>query len=701
MKKLLFILSLFLSFTINAQIRPNIISSQNSHFITYYISLAGDDGNTGLDPNHPWATINKVNTVWTAGTFNPGNRILFNRGNIFYGTITVKESGSVGHPIIVGAYGMGANPIITGFITIPSWVSSGKGVYYYDITCASATNNIITVDGINIPMGRWPKTGWLVYDSHSGTTSITDNDLANTPNWTGAELVIRKINWTLERSPITDHSTHVITYTKFSDVSPNDGYGYFIQNDLKTLDTDIQTPNIGDWYYTGTRLYMYFGAIDPATKIVKISNLDKLLTSGATNSTHFDYITLIGVDFEGSSLETVELTNNTNNWVIQNCGFNYSGKNCIDGGQYIHDNLITNNIINNTNNNAIRSIYEGYQNTITYNTITNTGVFHGMVYSDDDGADAIVLKDDGSGNATYDVVSYNTITNVGHSGIRVRYSNYIVSYNVINTFALTKNDAGGLYTWGTYYTTFDHNIILNGYGNSGGVLAEPAFNPPDPYWTNVVGIYIDEICNHITITNNTTANNRDAGIFVQMAEDITITGNTSYNNGWFQLGLWQRLATDVYPVRNIVMNNNIFFCKAARRTLYPYMQLCGQIQTWENDFSSFGTFDYNYYARPIDNGTNTNVFQTLKAQSDSPWYGTAYTITGWRTLSGQDAHSTGSLGTAISDTANIHFIYNDTRVNKTFTLSAGMTDVANTSYSGDIEVAPYSSLILLGEGNIE
>ena len=84
-----------------------------------------DDGNA-------WETISKVNTVWGAGTFVPGDSILFKRGSTFHGTITVTESGTEGNEIIVSAYNSGDNPIITGFITIPSWTDYGEGdIYYY------------------------------------------------------------------------------------------------------------------------------------------------------------------------------------------------------------------------------------------------------------------------------------------------------------------------------------------------------------------------------------------------------------------------------------------------------------------------------------------------------------------------------------------------------------------------------------------
>jgi hypothetical protein len=88
---------------------------------TYYDSATGSDSNSGTDTGHPWLTISKVN----GATFSAGDSILFNRGNVWYGTaLTVPSSGSSGSPITFGAYGSGANPILKGsmLLTISGYV---------------------------------------------------------------------------------------------------------------------------------------------------------------------------------------------------------------------------------------------------------------------------------------------------------------------------------------------------------------------------------------------------------------------------------------------------------------------------------------------------------------------------------------------------------------------------------------------------
>jgi Right handed beta helix region len=78
---------------------------------TYYVAAAGSDANVGTDTGHAWQTVAKVN----GSTFSAGDSVLFNRGDVWYGTsLTVPSSGSSGSPILFGAYGSGANPVIKG-----------------------------------------------------------------------------------------------------------------------------------------------------------------------------------------------------------------------------------------------------------------------------------------------------------------------------------------------------------------------------------------------------------------------------------------------------------------------------------------------------------------------------------------------------------------------------------------------------------
>jgi hypothetical protein len=124
----------------------------------YYVSSSGNDSANGLTSSTPWQSISKVNSVFSS--LNPGDRILFKRGERFYGALQISRSGSSGSPITLSAYGTGANPVISGFTTITGWNNYGSGIYSKAVSCQSRPN-MVTVNDINTPIGRWPNTGFL------------------------------------------------------------------------------------------------------------------------------------------------------------------------------------------------------------------------------------------------------------------------------------------------------------------------------------------------------------------------------------------------------------------------------------------------------------------------------------------------------------------------------------------------------------
>jgi parallel beta-helix repeat protein len=78
---------------------------------TYYVdNLYGNDSNNGLSSSAAWKSLTKVN----AKTFSPGDYILFKRGGIWYGTLSVRNNGTSSSRIVYGAYGSGNNPRIDG-----------------------------------------------------------------------------------------------------------------------------------------------------------------------------------------------------------------------------------------------------------------------------------------------------------------------------------------------------------------------------------------------------------------------------------------------------------------------------------------------------------------------------------------------------------------------------------------------------------
>src|SRR5690554_1405713 len=102
-----------------------------SQAATYYFSSSsGDDSRSASQAQNsstPWKSIDKLNEIFK--TLKPGDRVLFNRGETFFGTINISASGSPGNPIVIGAYGSGSKPIITSLVTLKEWKSVGNGIY--------------------------------------------------------------------------------------------------------------------------------------------------------------------------------------------------------------------------------------------------------------------------------------------------------------------------------------------------------------------------------------------------------------------------------------------------------------------------------------------------------------------------------------------------------------------------------------------
>ena len=97
-QKLLFSVFIFTAFTIQSQ-------------TTYYFSSSsGNDANSGTSEGSPFQTISKFNAL----TLNPGDKILFKKGDTFIGAITVNYSGAENAPIIFDSYGTGEKPILSG-----------------------------------------------------------------------------------------------------------------------------------------------------------------------------------------------------------------------------------------------------------------------------------------------------------------------------------------------------------------------------------------------------------------------------------------------------------------------------------------------------------------------------------------------------------------------------------------------------------
>ena len=659
MKKLIIILFLFIS----------IIASATD----YYVKTGGNDSNTGLSDGQAWATITKVNTVWAAGTFAPGDNIYFNRGDTFTGTITPTESGSAGNTITVGAYGTGADPIISGFTTLSSWTNEGGGIYSKVVSTSIPTDvaAIVSFDGTNQPMGRWPDATWNTTATWNSTTQLTDaaNLNSGTLNWTGAEVVVKTNMYYTVHPTITSHSGAVLVYSPNSIYTPSAGYGYFIQNDLKTVTA------YKEWYYnrSTSTLYLYFGAELPTDHTVKLASVQNAVAISGYN-----YITFDNINFEGFSNDVFNL-NACTNITVQNCAMSYVGNDVFDGrssgtgtSSYL---MIDSNTMNEINGNAIELVSQFTYLTIKNNTINNVGLLFGSGRQRaGDHHHAIVVGANGitpAFNHINSVIEYNNITNIGHTPIYYYGSNITVRYNFIDTYGLTEDDCGGIYTYNwdgsTTTSTITYNIVINGLGNISGTTTTA-------YGRQTYGIYLDGQTNAATITFNTIANNTYSGGWLSNGGSNCIANDNTF------YGCWLQFRTNAAPSVSVQRNQFVSVVSGAYCWFHNHA------------YSTITTLDYNYYIRPISNSGPLIIY----LPSGSYVY---YTLAQWRTVTGKDAHSITAPRT-ISSTDDIRIIYNNTTSNQTYTLSTTMYDPTNTGYSGSLILSPFTSKVLIGAGTV-
>jgi parallel beta-helix repeat protein len=112
---------------------------------TYYVdSTDGSDSNPGTQAD-PWKTIAKVNST----TLTPGQSVGFKRGGLWRETLQPGQSGTAGNPITFGAYGAGANPIVSGAdIVSMGWLGAG-GANEYKVPLATQPY-VVIFDGTTL-----------------------------------------------------------------------------------------------------------------------------------------------------------------------------------------------------------------------------------------------------------------------------------------------------------------------------------------------------------------------------------------------------------------------------------------------------------------------------------------------------------------------------------------------------------------------
>lgn len=636
---------------------------------TYYFSQSGSDSNNGLSTLSPKKTITHLNTLSIAA----GDSILFKKGDTWSGeALTINDNGSEGSPIVYGAYGTGANPIITGFTSVTAWTNLGSNIWESTNAVSTlSTCNMVTINGENTAMGRYPNSdaangGYLTYQSHSGTTSITSSSLTGTPNWTGATAVIKSNFYTIDRGVISSQSGGTLNFSPSLTFEPLDRFGFFIQDDVRTLDQQ------NEWYYNPTtKKIRIYSTSQPVN--VKVATIDNLITfytfwNGSTNVATGNYtniqdITLTGANKNGFYIGSTGIFLNHVN--ISRISISLSGRKAIHlRANYFN---IENCQINHSHSTAVDLMFSDYVE-FKNNTVENSGLLDGM----GDGCFNAIQSGDYTPQGKHYLFEYNIIRNSSHNGIGFGGDTTTIRYNFIDTFCTQLEDGAAIY--GGANAIITKNVIINGIGNRNGVDVNSNFP------SIAAGVYCDNNSSNCEVSYNSIADCAGYGIFNNdNIGGMNVHHNTVFNASGASYRINNKTGEQSY---NFTVNNNIFVAKEAT-------QECFFIYGTMTNIPLIGTINNNIYARPVDDDN------TISRNATSE---TLMTLSEWQAYSGHDANSAKSP-TSVSSINDIQFMYNETSVNKNVALTWPAVDMNGTKRVGIITLAPYTSGVYLKDPN--
>ena len=626
----------------------------------YFSSVSGDDARSSVQaqqPATPWRSLAKLNQVFAQ--LGPGDSVLFKRGEVFYGSIVAGRSGTAVSPIVFAAFGQGYDPIISGFSRLSGWAPGSGGIWQAPCPGCKGRVNMVTIGETVQPMGRYPNAsglnnGYLKIRGH-GVNSITVDNLDGGPDWTGADLVIRKNRFILDRNVILSQQGNTLAYRNGSIYGPTDKFGYFIQNDIRTLD------QAGEWYYDPkTRtMNMYFGSGQPPADIMA-SGADTLVTIR-----NKQYLVFTGLSFMGSNGNSFFLSDAAN-ITISFCRIFYSS---LDGVYAIRSNNLTlsNLTIDHSSDNGINILGTG--NSVTDCVVRHSGCIPGM----GNGAQSYIgIFISGSNNT----VQYNTVDTSGYVGIFFLGGPNTIRDNSIDYFCYLKDDGGGIYTWSGDIDSAAQrntgivtgNIVLNGITAPGGTDSATA--------GIAEGIYLDENTGEIEVSNNTVAH-CTAGIFIQDSHEVVVKGNTLYDNG-VQISVRHALMKGTLR-NNDISGNTAVVAKKGQQVLVLSSAVSGEVK-------SFTGFHDNYYSLPVGVGS---FYMTLVRQNNQNVYDRG-ALADWQSRYGKDANSVQA-----APAGALRFEYNASKNVKTVSLDRVYRDPAGNSFQGQMKLRPYTAEVLI------
>lgn len=573
---------------------------------TYYLSPSGSDSNNGTSAATAWRTIGRLQQV--NGALQPGDQVLFERGGTYPGHFTINSNGSASQPIVIGNYGSGALPVISGAVHVSGWTLHQGNIWKANVAQGVKYVHMGTE---LMTLARFPNTGWLRVNSAS-TTQLTSSGITQANgHWNGAELVLRSTNWCYENAVVSGHTGTSIQFPAIVYNPGNYGWGFFLQNRLSELDSP------GEWYHDAATGTLYFHAPNNADPN-SLQVLASVYENGVEVGWQRQYITIRDLAFRHHKHAGVY--NTGSNVTVTACSFDRS---YFGIRSYGNNGTYTNNNIHHTYASGMGLLDNNstVENNVVEDIALRPGMgesfwgYYGMYVS-------------GNGN----VVRGNQITRTGNSGLFLG-GNPLVEKNRISHALMTVNDGGGIYWDSADGAVIQDNIISDVGGNMESVAAD--------YFINAqigMGIYFgNSVIKNIIVRRNTVFDCSTAGIHVdhtKVSTNLEVRDNVLYGND-IQLSITDQSnvngpnAAPPYHVPNYndVYSGNILYCLSKEQRCVQQYHVHG------TNLVDFGTFTNNRYFNPYEE-------LSIKVINTQGGYVKNYTLERWRAERNEEAGST-------------------------------------------------------------
>jgi len=576
---------------------------------TYYVSPQGNDANAGTSQADAWRSIARVQQA--SGSLQAGDQVLFQRGGTFPGHLTLNVSGSPAQPIVIGAFGSGPQPVISGATNVTGW-----SVHQGNIWRANVAQPVkyVHVNGTLMTLARYPNTGWLRVNTAS-TTQLNSASLTQANGyWNGAELVLRSTNWCYENAVVNNFNNGTLAFPSIVYNPGNHQWGFFLCNKLSELDSP------GEWYHDAIAGVLYFWApnnADPNSLAV----LASIYESGVEIGWQRQYFTIQDLAFSGQRYAGV-YSGGGAHVTVTGCTFERS---YFGIRSYASYSTYTNNIVRNTYASGMGIL--DHHSTVSNNTVSDIALVPGLGESFWGYYGMYV-----SGETN--VVRGNRISRTGNSALFLGGSP-LVEQNIITDVLLTVNDGGGIYWDSADGAIIQDNFVSNVGGNMESVATDYSINVPLGH-----GIYFGNAEIHnIIVRRNTVHGCSSAGVHVDhtmVSSGLQVRDNVLYDND-IQLSITDLSntngpgATAPYHVPNFddVYSGNTLHCvKKEQRCVQQY-------HVHGANLVDFGTFTNNRYFNPY-NELSILVINAVGASVKT------YTLERWQTLRNDDQGSTRS-----------------------------------------------------------